>query len=160
MKAWLLAGLLAFAAYGAAADDIRFPPAFTPALMVHVPRGWTSEKAQVLLSDNLLINSPDSQIVFSISLAPTLGSVDRLAAKILKQAPTGKMKTKLAGLDAFAYRGKTTNPDGVALNLTLIVAPIDPQEAFTCTLITWMEDGDKRLAPARKLIADIKLIRK
>jgi hypothetical protein len=160
MKLRLLLGALALAVSPAAAEDVRFPATFKPALMIHLPKGWTSEKVDTALSENLSIGSPDSTMVFSISLAPTLGSPDNLAAKLLKAKSPPKTKAKFAGLDAFVYRGTTTNPDGLKLNLKLIVAAIDSQEAYTCMLITAYDLDDKALAPANALAAGITLIEK
>src|ERR1700741_2415170 len=154
------AALLALAASHAAAEDIRYPSDFKPALMIHTPKGWTSERTKVLLGEQLGLQSPDSTMVFSISLTPTLGSVDTIAAKILQGKPTSKAPAKFAGLNAFVYRGQTTNPDGLKLHLKLIVAPVDPQEAYACTLITARDDNDPDLKPANDIIANIKLLPK
>jgi hypothetical protein len=156
----VLLNLLALAGSPAAAEDIRFPATFKPALMIHTPKGWTSQKLDTLLSENLQIASDDQTIIFTISLAPTLGSVDKIAAKLLGGKPLSRAPARLAGLDAFVFRGTATNPDGLKLNLKLIVAPIDPQEAYTCMLITAMNDGDTRLAPAEALVSGIKLLPK
>jgi hypothetical protein len=156
----LSALLLVLAAVPAGAEDIRYPSDFKPALMIHTPKGWTSERLQVLLGEHLNIQSPDSTMIFSISLTPTLGSVDKVAAKILKGEPKGKTPAKLAGLNAFSYRGETTNPDGLKLHLKLILAPIDPQEAYAVTLITARDDADPELKPANDIIAGIKLLPK
>lgn len=160
MKTWLLAGTLVLAASPAVAEDVRFPAAFKPALMLHTPKGWASQKMDVGLSENLMIDSPDHTMELVVSLSPTLGSPDALAAKLLKAKPQGKAKTKFAGLDAFVYRGTATNPDGLKLNLKLVVAPIDPQEAYSCMLITAYPENDKALAPANALIAGVTLIKK
>ncbi|HEX4860071.1 MAG TPA: hypothetical protein VFV07_02465 [Rhizomicrobium sp.] len=154
------AALLALAASHAAAEDIRYPSDFKPALMIHAPKGWTSERTKALLSENLSLQSPDGTMVFSISLTPTLGSVDTIAAKILHGKPTSKAQAKFAGLNAFVYRGQATNPDGLKLHLKLIVAPIDPQEAYACTLITARDDNDPDLKQAGDIVAGIKLLSK
>ncbi len=160
MKSALLLGALALAVSPAAAEDVRFPSDFKPALMIHTPKGWTAEKLNVGLSENLMIDSADHTMELVVSLSPTLGSPDILAAKLLRAKPQAKTKAKLAGLDAFVYRGTATNADGVKLNLKLFIAPIDPKEAYTCTLITAYDDGAKALAPANTLIAGIKLLPK
>jgi len=157
LLAALFAALVALVTSPAAAEDIRFPATFTPALMIHTPKGWTSTKLPL---DNLEIESGDRTAVLTIALSPTLGSPDILAAKILRAQSPPKAKAKLAGLDAFVYRGTATNPDGVKLNLKLFIAPIDPQEAFAVTLITAYAEGDKELAPANAVIAGLKLLRK
>ena len=160
MKIWPLLGALALGLSPAVAEDIRFPATFKPALMVHTPKGWTSQKMDIGLSENLMIDSPDHTMELVVSLSPTLGSPDVLAAKLLKATPQGKTKAKLAGLDGFVYRGTTTNPDGLKLNLKLFVAPIDPKEAYTCTLITAYDLDAKELAPANAIVAGIKLLPK
>ena len=99
-------------------------------------------------------------MMLTIGLPPTLGSPDVIAAKFLRGTPKGKAKAKLAGLDAFVYRGELTNPDGLKLHIKLFIAPIDPKEAFSVTLVTSMEDNDPRLAPANAVIAGMTLIRK
>jgi hypothetical protein len=128
--------------------------------MIHAPKGWTKTNLDTLLSENLQIASPDSTMMLTFGLPPTLGSPDTIAAKILGGAPKGKAKGKLAGLDAFVYRGDVTNPDGLKLHLKVFIAPIDPKEAFSVTLITSMEDSDPRLAPANAVIAGMTLIKK
>lgn len=160
MKLRLLLGAFALAVSPAVAEDIRFPDTFKPALTIHTPKGWTAQKLNVGLSENLMIDSPDHTMELVVSLSPTLGSPDALAAKLLKAKPQGKTNAKFAGLDAFVYRGTATNPDGLKLNLKLIVAPIDSQEAYTCTLITAYDLNDKALAPANALVAGITLVRK
>ena len=162
MRPWfaILLSVFAFTASPAAAEDVRFLASFKPPLLIHTPKGWTSQKLDTLLSENLQIASDDQTIIFTISLAPTLGSVDKIAAKLLRQKALSEAPAKFAGLDAFVFRGTTTNPDGLKLNLKLIVAPIDPQEAYTCMLITAMDDSDKRLAPASAWIAGGKLLPK
>ncbi|MBV9990446.1 MAG: hypothetical protein JOZ72_04060 [Alphaproteobacteria bacterium] len=167
MTSWLsgsaraaLAGAVALGLSPAVAEDVRFPATFKPGLMLRTPKGWTSQTLNVGISENLVIDSPDHTIELVISLSPTLGSPDLLAAKLLKAKPQGKTKARFAGLDAFAYRGTATNPDGLKLNLKLVVAPIDPQEAYTCMLITAYPESDKALAPANALIAGVALIKK
>jgi len=153
-------GLLTAIASPAAAEDIRFPATFKPALMIHTPKGWTSEIQKSLLSDNLIIQSDDSTMVLVFSLVPTLGSVDKIAAKVLQQTPLSKAPGKFAGLNATVYRGKATNPEGLKLNQKLFIAPIDPQEGYSCTLITSLDDNDPRLAPANAVIVGLKLLPK
>ncbi|HWA90747.1 MAG TPA: hypothetical protein VG889_11965 [Rhizomicrobium sp.] len=156
----LAAGLVMLAVAPAQAEDIRYPSDFKPALMIHTPKGWTSERLHVLLGEHLNLQSPDSTMIFSISLTPTLGSVDKIAAKILSGKPTGKTSSRLAGLNAFVYRGETTNPDGLKLHLKLFLAPVDPQEAYAVTLITARADNDPDLKPANDIVAGIKLLPK
>jgi len=160
MKIWPLLGALALGLSSAAAEDVRFPATFKPALMVHVPKGWTADKLNVGLSENLMIDSADHTMELVISLSPTLGSPDVLAEKLLKATPRGKTKAKLAGLDGFVYRGTATNPDGLKLNLKLFIAPVDLKEAYTCTLITAYDLEATELAPANAIVAGIKLLPK
>jgi hypothetical protein len=156
----ILLVLFALGASTAAAEDIRFPKTFKPALIIHTPKGWTKTNLDTALAENMEIESPDQTMIITVGLPPTLGSTDKIAAKILQGTAKDKTKAKLAGLDAFVYRGETTNPDGLKLHLKLFVAPIDPQEAFTVTLITAMDDNDPRLAPANAVIAGMKLLPK